>query len=115
MLVLSRQVSEAVIIGDEHRLIVRSIGATEATFLLESREGFHPIGSPTSMVKTMQCNEEWTLSADVVLTLVDVRHGPPDKVRLGIELPREMPVHRQEVREAISHDMHHWWDDLARE
>lgn len=32
------------------------------------------------------------------ITVVDIRG---DKVRLGIEAPREMPVHRQEVYDAI--------------
>ena len=35
---------------------------------------------------------------DVVVTIVDVIG---DKVRLGIEAPRDVPVHRQEVYEAI--------------
>jgi carbon storage regulator len=32
------------------------------------------------------------------VTIVDIRG---DKVRLGIEAPKEVPVHRQEVYEAI--------------
>ena len=34
----------------------------------------------------------------VVLTVVEIRG---DKVRLGIEAPREVPIHRSEVYEAI--------------
>ena len=33
-----------------------------------------------------------------MITIVDIRG---DKVRLGIEAPQELPVHRQEVYEAI--------------
>lgn len=34
----------------------------------------------------------------IVITVVEVRG---DKVRLGIEAPRDIPVHRQEVYDAI--------------
>jgi len=35
---------------------------------------------------------------DVVITVVDIRG---DKVRLGVEAPKEIPVHRREVYDAI--------------
>ena len=35
---------------------------------------------------------------DVEITIIDVRG---DKVRLGIKAPRDIPVHRREVYEAI--------------
>jgi carbon storage regulator len=38
---------------------------------------------------------------DVVVTIVDIRG---DKVRLGIEAPNDIPVHRQEVYEAIKRE-----------
>jgi carbon storage regulator len=38
---------------------------------------------------------------DVVVTIVDIRG---DKVRLGIEAPNDVPVHRQEVYEAIQRE-----------
>ena len=38
---------------------------------------------------------------DVVITVVEIRG---DKVRLGINAPRETPVHRQEVYEAIERE-----------
>jgi carbon storage regulator len=37
----------------------------------------------------------------VVVTIVDIRG---DKVRLGIVAPEEIPVHRQEVYEAIQRE-----------
>jgi carbon storage regulator len=36
-----------------------------------------------------------------VVTIVDIRG---DKVRLGIEAPNDVPVHRQEVYEAIQRE-----------
>lgn len=38
---------------------------------------------------------------DIVVTLVDIRG---DKVRLGIEAPSNMPVHRREVFDAIQRE-----------
>lgn len=38
---------------------------------------------------------------NIVVTVVDVRG---DKVRLGIQAPSEVPVHRQEVHEAIARE-----------
>lgn len=38
---------------------------------------------------------------DVEITIVDVRG---DKVRLGIEAPKSIPVHRKEVYEAIQRE-----------
>jgi carbon storage regulator len=38
---------------------------------------------------------------DVVVTIVDIRG---DKVRLGIDAPQDIPVHRQEVYEAIKRE-----------
>ncbi|MDO5565080.1 MAG: carbon storage regulator CsrA [Planctomycetia bacterium] len=38
---------------------------------------------------------------DIVVTVVDVRG---DRIRLGIEAPANVPVHRQEIYEAIKRD-----------
>ena len=38
---------------------------------------------------------------DVMITVVDIRG---DKVRLGIDAPKNIPVHRQEVYEAIKRE-----------
>lgn len=42
--------------------------------------------------------ESIRIGDDIVLMVVDIRG---DKVRLGIEAPKEVPVHRQEVYESI--------------
>ena len=41
------------------------------------------------------------INDNVVVTIVDIRG---DKVRLGIEAPSEIPVHRREVHEAIQRE-----------
>ena len=38
---------------------------------------------------------------DIVVTIVDIRG---DKVRLGIDAPQDIPVHRQEVYDAIQRE-----------
>ena len=38
---------------------------------------------------------------DIVVTIVDVRG---DRIRLGVEAPANVPVHRQEIYEQIQHE-----------
>lgn len=38
------------------------------------------------------------ISDDIAITVVEIRS---DKVRLGVECPKEVPVHRQEVYDAV--------------
>ena len=46
------------------------------------------------LVLTRRLNESITLGDDIVLTVIEVRG---DQVRLGINAPRDMAVHRMEV------------------
>jgi carbon storage regulator len=46
-------------------------------------------------------DESIIIGDNIVVTVVDVRG---DKVRLGIEAPREVSVHRREVYEAIQRE-----------
>ena len=48
-----------------------------------------------------QRDESIVIGDKVVVTIVDIRG---DKVRLGIQAPGEIPVHRQEVYEAIQRE-----------
>lgn len=50
------------------------------------------------LVLTRQKDESIMIGDDVEITIVDVRG---DRVRLGINAPREVSVHRKEVYEAI--------------
>ena len=43
-------------------------------------------------------NESIVLGDDIILTVIEVRG---DKVRLGVEHPQQVTVHRREVYEAI--------------
>jgi carbon storage regulator len=50
------------------------------------------------LVLSRKKNESIVIDDRIVLTVVEIRG---DKVRLGIEAPREVPIHRSEVYEAI--------------
>lgn len=50
------------------------------------------------LVLSRHRDESIMIGDDVVITIVDIRG---DKVRLGIQAPAEVPVHRQEVYDAI--------------
>jgi len=53
------------------------------------------------LVLSRQRDESIMIGDNVVVTIVDIRG---DKVRLGIEAPGEIPVHRREVYEAIQRE-----------
>ena len=50
------------------------------------------------LVLSRKKNEKIVISRDIVITVIEIRG---DKVRLGIEAPNDVPVHRQEVYDAI--------------
>jgi len=50
------------------------------------------------LVLSRKKDESIVIRDDIVVTIVEVRG---DKVRLGIDAPKEVPVHRREVYEKI--------------
>ena len=50
------------------------------------------------LVLSRKKNESIIVDDTIVITVVEIRG---DKVRLGIEAPREVSIHRSEVRDAI--------------
>jgi carbon storage regulator len=50
------------------------------------------------LVLSRKIGEAVLLGDDIKIMIVDIRG---DKVRIGIEAPSELPVHRQEVYDAI--------------
>lgn len=50
------------------------------------------------LVLSRKLNEAIVIAGNITITIVEVRG---DKVRLGIEAPKDVPVHRQEVQDAI--------------
>jgi len=55
------------------------------------------------LVLSRKINESIIIKDDIVVTVIEIRG---DKIRLGIEAPKNVPVHRQEVYEAIHNQAH---------
>ncbi len=53
------------------------------------------------LVLSRKRGEQIVISDNIVVTVVDIRG---DKVRLGIEAPKDISVHRQEVFDAIQRE-----------
>ena len=53
------------------------------------------------LVLSRKKNESIVINNDITIVVVDIRG---DKVRLGIEAPKEIPVHRREVYDAIQNN-----------
>jgi carbon storage regulator len=51
------------------------------------------------LVLSRKKDESIVINNDITIVVVEIRG---DKVRLGVEAPKEVPVHRQEVFEAIA-------------
>ena len=50
------------------------------------------------LVLSRKKNERIVINNDIIITVVEIRG---DKVRLGIIAPKDVPVHRQEIFDAI--------------
>ena len=53
------------------------------------------------LVLSRHRDESIMIGDNIVITIVDIRG---DKVRLGIQAPTDVPVHREEVYEAIKRE-----------
>lgn len=50
------------------------------------------------LVLSRKTDESIVIDENIIITVIEVRG---DKVRLGIQAPREVPIHRSEVHAAI--------------
>lgn len=64
------------------------------------------------LVLSRQRDESIIIGDNVVITVVDIRG---DKVRLGINAPKDVSVHRQEVYEAIQRENAREQDRIANQ
>jgi carbon storage regulator len=56
------------------------------------------------LVLSRKKNESVVINDNISIVVVEIRG---DKVRLGIEAPKDVPVHRREVYDAIQGTVHH--------
>jgi carbon storage regulator len=57
-----------------------------------------PTKEAKMLVLSRKKNESIVINNDITIVVVEIRG---DKVRLGVEAPKEVPVHRREVYDAI--------------
>ncbi len=54
------------------------------------------------LVLSRKKNESIVINENIVITIIEIRG---DKVRLGIQAPRDVSIHRSEVYEAIKNGL----------
>ncbi|MCH7729185.1 MAG: carbon storage regulator CsrA [Planctomycetes bacterium] len=64
------------------------------------------------LVLSRKKNESIVINDDITIVVVEIRG---DKVRLGVDAPKEIPVHRREVYDAIKRNEAAKSKDLASE
>lgn len=64
------------------------------------------------LVLSRKKNESIVINNDITIVVVEIRG---DKVRLGVEAPKEVPVHRREVYDAIKRNEAQASTDTASE
>ena len=64
------------------------------------------------LVLSRKKNESIVINNDITIVVVEIRG---DKVRLGVEAPKEVPVHRREVYDAIKRNERAQQDGSASE
>ena len=127
MLVLSRYRDESIMIGDNASITIVDIRGDKVRLGIDApreievhrQEVFNAIvrqgkaaidpfntaaqneNSGSMLVLSRHRDETILLGNDVSITIVDIRG---DKVRLGIDAPKDIPVHRQEVYDAIKRE-----------
>ena len=57
------------------------------------------------LVLSRKLSEQIVIGSDITITVVKIMG---DKVRLGIEAPREIPVHRLEIKQTIEDKKKHF-------
>ena len=67
------------------------VGSRAGPVILEKEEN-------AMLVLSRKKNESIVINDDITIVVVEIRG---DKVRLGVEAPKEVPVHRREVFDAI--------------
>ena len=92
MLVLSRRVNEALVIGDRFILTLARLSFDLAELALLDMDS----GADKSFA--LRSGEAKDIGQDVTVSLIEIRE---DRARLGLEAPASLAVHRKEVSDAV--------------
>jgi sRNA-binding carbon storage regulator CsrA len=93
MLVLSLQVDDSIVFGDELLLTLKDVGTGYATVITSELTA-----SQKGVTRYLPKDEPVSLSPEVVVVFLQAKFARPG-ARLGLNAPRDMPVYRKEVIE----------------
>jgi len=108
MLVISREINESLMIGHDLEVEVVKIRGSSANLRVTRRLVGGRI-SEDLFSDWLQKDRPLDLGNGICCAVVDIRSNPT-KVRLGIEAPREISVHRKEVYDAIRRTRNNDWN-----
>ena len=66
----------------------------------------------TMLVLSRKKNESIIINDDITIVVVEIRG---DKVRLGVDAPKDVPVHRMEVYDAIRRNEKNGGDNVIKD
>jgi sRNA-binding carbon storage regulator CsrA len=92
MIVFSRLVGEALVIGDVAEVTVARITIDSVGLMA------HMLADGAEQIEMLQLGEKMELDGEIRVTVVDIDVTTQrKKIRIGIEAPRNMPVYRKEM------------------
>lgn len=93
MLILMRRVGEALVIGDDLKIVVTGLNSDKA-FL----EVADVAGDAVSVPVNRKTQQSLVLFDDAVIHILEINGN---QVKIGIEAPRSVSVHREEIYNKI--------------
>ncbi len=113
MIVLSRKRGESFVIGDAIFVSLKSFDESQVVLRVESASDFCPVRAGDAISPEVRriwelsfdLDDDWadreiTIQQDVSLNIKGLWGEDRDKVRIAVEHPPGLPVHRREVWEA---------------
>ncbi|CCK75034.1 putative carbon storage family regulator [Oleispira antarctica RB-8] len=95
MLILTRRVGEALVIGDDLRIVVDSIGLGDVRFTVID---ISKIGNGGEWAAYSDFGECYILNKELKINFLSVKGS---QVKIGIDAPKSISVHREEIYKKI--------------